>query len=204
MLTKVDYFFIILFIISILIIVYLSVKNINKLFDNKIIVNICEDSKNKIKVQIINNNTESTDITSTNNKSIEEFIVADANDFQNYDKHKKEALKETNTFDNDRINHPLKKDSVDYDVDVDDTDFYIGAQYDFKPKKGTKINDKKNKKKYFSDIDFGWSPAREVVACANSSIAEKYKTGKKSLQSYQISCDKPNLLTAENYYKTEY
>jgi hypothetical protein len=224
----VDYFFIILFIITSSIMIGFYIINIiNKKLDNiqinkckpcptivpKIIVNVCDKSKNKIDAMIkdtrikdISNNSSNVKNIKTTDKVVEKFIVADANDFHNYDKHKKEALKESNTFDDEKIDNPLEKDKVDYDVDKDDKDFYIGMQYDFKPKKGTaaKKKDKKDKKLYFSNADFGWESPKQTVSCANSSISQQYKTGDKSLKPYQIDCNKPNLLTAENYWKTEH
>ena len=59
----------------------------------------------------------------------------------------------------------------------------------------------KDGKSYATDYDFGFEAPPHYVSCANSSIAQKWKTGKKSLLPYQIGCDKPNKLTAENYYK---
>ena len=139
-----------------------------------------------------------------NQYSVEKFIVADANDFLNYDKHKSRAEKEFNTFDYEKIDIPSNKDKVDYDRDKDDKDFYTGIQYDFKPIQAKKTVDERKRKAYVSDVDFGWEAPRQTVSCANASISQRYKTGVKSLRPFQISCTRPNKLTAENYYRTHY
>ena len=54
---------------------------------------------------------------------------------------------------------------------------------------------------YVTSADFGWEPPRQIVSCANSSISQQFKSGKKSLLPYQIDCTRANKLTAENYYK---
>ena len=59
-------------------------------------------------------------------------------------------------------------------------------------------------KAYITAADFGWDSPPQAVSCSNSSIAQKYKSGNKTLLPYQIGCGHPNKLTAENYYKTHY
>ena len=98
----------------------------------------------------------------------------------------------------------MEKDKVDYDHDKDEKDFYVGMTYDFKPIRASKRKDERNKKLYVSSLDFGWESPRQYVSCANSSIAQQFKTGEKSLMPYQIDCTRPNRITAENYYKTHY
>jgi hypothetical protein len=59
-------------------------------------------------------------------------------------------------------------------------------------------------KAYITAGDFGWDGPPLAVSCANSSIAEQYKSGNKKLLPNQVGCGHPNKLTAENYYKTHY
>lgn len=138
------------------------------------------------------------------NSTIDQFTVSDANDFNNYQERKSKILKEKNTFDLERIDTPMDEDKVDYDRDKNDDDYYIGLQYDFRPRKAKREYMERKKKAYVSDVDFGWESPRQVVSCANSSISQQFKTGKKSLMPFQIDCTQPNKLTAENYFKTHY
>ena len=202
--TFLDTFFIILFIVVVSVIIGLNIVHVvdKKISDvsinvpeTKVYVNICEDSKGKIKVDFKDG---------INKKNVENFIVSDAQDFHNYKDHRKKTEKEINIFNHEKIDIPLDKDKVDYDKDKDDRDFYTGIQYDFRPRKAKKDNDERKKKAYVSDVDFGWEVPRQVVSCANSSISQQFKTGKKSLMPFQIDCRRPNKLTAENYYKTHY
>ena len=56
-----------------------------------------------------------------------------------------------------------------------------------------------------TDIDFGASGSvKQSVSCSNSSINHAMKSGPLQLLPSQISCDQPNKLTAENYYKTKF
>lgn len=55
---------------------------------------------------------------------------------------------------------------------------------------------------YICNSDFGWRGPPQYVSCANSSVADKFKSGATHLYPRQISCGYPNNLTAENYYKT--
>jgi hypothetical protein len=136
-----------------------------------------------------------------NKKTKEKFIVADAEDINNYKKNNQRILKMSNSFEYDQLQQPDPRRVVDYDRDLAKEDeFSIQVTYG-DPAIRTMP---KNKKKYVSDVDFGWDPPKQFVSCANSSIAQRYKTGKKHLLPFPISCDEPNKLTAENYYKTHY
>lgn len=57
---------------------------------------------------------------------------------------------------------------------------------------------------YITKTDFGWDQQFPVVSCSNSSINERLQTGEKQLLPSRIACNKPNKLTAENYYKTHF
>jgi len=138
------------------------------------------------------------------NCKAEKFIVSDAQDFHNYEKHRDDTIKEPNTFDYEKIDTPLEKDKIDYDDDKDERNFYIGMTYDFKPIQAKKKRDEKDKKLYFSSADFGWEAPRQIVSCANSSISQQFMGGEKSLMPNQIDCTRPNKLTAENYYKVHH
>lgn len=65
-----------------------------------------------------------------------------------------------------------------------------------------------NQRDYITKDDFGWGGEGDqdfpVVSCSNSSINEKFQTGEKQLLPSRIACNKPNKLTAENYYKTHF
>ncbi len=62
----------------------------------------------------------------------------------------------------------------------------------------------KKKDEYITNVDFGQDKPFPVVSCSNSSIINARKTGPMQLLPSKISCDQPNKLTAENYYKTKY
>lgn len=49
--------------------------------------------------------------------------------------------------------------------------------------------------------DFGYEFPREVMACQNSSISQRYIDGTKKIVPNRIQCGQDNKLTAENYYK---
>lgn len=131
----------------------------------------------------------------------EKFTVADAQDINNYKDNNEKLLNISNSFESDQLQQPSIKKTVDNDRNLEkDDDFSIQVKYGDPSIKQNIRNDKK----YVTDIDFGWSPPKQYVSCANSSIAQRYKTGKKYLLPFQVSCEKPNKLTAENYYKTHY
>ena len=134
-------------------------------------------------------------------KKTEQFIVADAQDFHNYDKLRAEAVKKEDNFAKSDLDNPPPNKIVDYDQEIDkDKDFSMMVVHG-----NPQIKRKEeNKKAYVTDVDFGWEAPVQHVACANSSIAEKWRYGDKSLLPFQIGCNQPNKLTAENYYKTHY
>lgn len=116
-------------------------------------------------------------------KMLEEpFIVADAQDFQNYDKLRLEVKKLPDNFNEDIIKNPPSDKIIDYNYP----------------------DDNKNKNAYITATDFGQDKPYPSVSCSNSSIINSLKTGPMQLLPSQLSCDLPNKLTAENYYKTHY
>ncbi len=134
-------------------------------------------------------------------KKSEKFVVDDASDINNYKQNNQRILKMSNTFAYDQLQQPSPRRVVDYDRNLEREDeTSIRVSYGNPAIKLSKRNDKK----YVSDVDFGWDPPRQFVSCSNGSIQQRYKTGKKHLLPFNIDCDKPNKLTAENYYKTHY
>ena len=212
-----DTFFIILLVIVVSIIIGL---NIAKLVDNKIndvAINIPEIKVPKpiIKLQVSKNDknnfvvcSENTDNNENKISNKEKFTVADANDFQNYNKIKNDTIKRYNNkdFKDQDVpeNNNEKKKDKDNDKDrckiIEDEMGHPRIIYPSKPVERVQ----KDGKVYVTDYDFGFEAPPHYVSCANSSIAQKWKTGKKSLIPYQISCDKPNKFTAENYYKVKH
>lgn len=57
---------------------------------------------------------------------------------------------------------------------------------------------------YITSNDFGLQPSSYFVSCANSSINDKFVNNGIPIIANDIGCNKPNGLTAENYYKTFY
>jgi len=206
MFNKTDIFFIILFIVVLSIIIGLNItmlidKKINNISINipplnikdKMINCVCNTNKDNVK----ENNIEEKD-------KIENFIVSDARDLGKYDDWKKTTMQKSNKFD-DKINNDKKDDDkINNDkINNDKKDDNFNVMVIHNPQ--TKTYEKgKEDKSYITSADFAWDPPRQYVSYANSSIAEKYKTGEKSLRPYKIGCGYPNKLTAENYYNTYY
>lgn len=131
---------------------------------------------------------------------IEKFIVSDAQDFHNYKELKKSVLAMADDFNEETLQNPPDNRVVDYDKNPNNgDDFSIMVAHGRPP-----VKVKRDDKVFMSSADFGFDPPKQYVSCANSSIAEQYKQGDKSLLPFDISCNKPNKLTAENYYKTHY
>ncbi len=222
MFTKLDTFFIIIFLVVSSIIIGLNVVSVvDKKLGNvsvnvppikipNIYVSVCEGSKGKINVYVSDKSSHTTEKKPHNNtknkeQETEPFIVADAQDIHNYDKLKEKTLQMSNNYDKDKIETPGADTIVDYDKDyIEDDKFSIRTTYNDRKMQDRQEQTKKSQQTYLSRADFGFEPPLMAVSCANSSIAEKWKSGKKMIQPWQISCDKPNKLTAENYYKTEY
>ena len=129
-------------------------------------------------------------------KKTEKFIVADANDFAIYDELKAEELEKEDNFDKQELAEPADKNVVTYTVPPAKDDFTMMVVHGKPP-----VKQEKNEKTFMTPVDFGWEAPTQYVSCANSSIAQRFKTGDKPLLPNQISCDAPNKLTAENYYK---
>jgi hypothetical protein len=111
----------------------------------------------------------------------EPFIVADAQDIHHYDIFREETNKMPDNFNDDAIKDPPANKVVDYSS-----------------------SEPKNKNAYKTDINFGQDKPYPSVSCSNSSIINSLKTGPMQLLPDQIECNKPNKLTAENYYKSLY
>jgi hypothetical protein len=168
-------------------------------------------------------------IVSDKDNKLEPFIVADAQDFHNYEQIKKSVMEEPDNFDKENMINPSDTDIVDYDKIIaykSDDNKQIRLSYgDGNNGNGNGNNGNGNgnngngngnpdtnfyakrdqdiKKAICSD-DFGWEAPNQYVSCANSSIASQYKKKEKRLLPFKIDCAKPNKLTAENYYKTVY
>lgn len=112
----------------------------------------------------------------------EPFIVADAQDIHNYDKLREETKKLPDNFNEDTIKNPPPDKVIDYNYP----------------------DDKKDKKAYITEVDFGQDKPYPVVSCSNSSITNSMTSGPMNLLPSKIECSLPNKLTAENYYKTHY
>jgi hypothetical protein len=189
---------------------------------------------NKIKESSNENIKQQIDKLLINTCKNENFIVADAQDFHNYDKLTAELKKEPNNFDEDTLKNPSDKDIINYDDNIKKPEINqnpensngiipkhtpipileenakkavpIAKEIDIIDSDKKKIDDSKVKieDSYVTSIDFGWNAPFPLVSCANSSISEKYKTGPVKLLPMQIACGFPNKLTAENFYKTQY
>jgi hypothetical protein len=133
-------------------------------------------------------------------KKIERFIVADAQDFENYYKWRKEAEQKTDNFAPSELDAPTPNKVVDYDKEIDrDKDFAMMVVHG-KPK----VSKEKDVKAFVSDVDFGWEAPKQAVGCANASVSQQFSFGNKSLLPFKVGCNQPNKLTSENYYKTHY
>lgn len=151
--------------------------------------------------RIIKVDTEiSTDKKDDNKKNIEGFIVADAQDFEDYYKWRRKTTSLSDSFIESDAKAPHPDRIVDYDDNVHAGDDFHVMVVNGEPK----VDRSKEKRKYITRSDFGFNGFREHVSCANASINEQYQFGNKSLLPSQLPCDQPNKLTAENYYKTQY
>ena len=112
-------------------------------------------------------------------KFIEDFIVADAQDFHNYPELRADVEKMPNNFNEADFKNPPPNKIVDYNTN----------------------NTNKNTTAFITKVDFGEDLPYPVVSCSNSSINNRNATGPIQLFPSQISCESPNKLTAENYYK---
>nr|QBK88772.1 MAG: hypothetical protein LCMiAC01_04540 [Mimivirus LCMiAC01] len=215
MFNKTDIFFIVLFIIVITLIVGINISN---LIDKKIsdisvnipkinipkpviTLNISRDSKEMF--MVCNENKENKDIDLAKKQSVkkiddnidynkekEKFTVADAQDIHNYDNLKKATVKKHNNTDF------IDQEGVRGEDLYDHPKIIYPGKNEFKSQHDGIT--------YAMTYDYGLEAPPYYVSCANSSIAQKWRTGKKSLLPNQIACNRPNKLTAENYYKKEY
>lgn len=233
MYSKTDIFFIILFVIVISIIIGLNIVNVIDKKINNVSVNIPPINIPKTNIILTVDKKKTGEITigacsttDTKNANIdnkEHFIVSDAQQVPDYRDLKDEYLQKPNNFDDAKLDdidkpeqpndanitsgkeEPNSKCSIQYDKEQDKIDkdktFSLMVSNDSPMEKFRKD---KLEKAYITSADFGWDAPNHYVSCANSSIAEQYKTGKKSLLPNKITCGYPNKLTSENYYKTHY
>jgi len=127
----------------------------------------------------------------------EKFTIHDTNFVNDYKKITDMAKKELDNFIDDKMKNPNKEDIVDYDQT--DDKYYIGIGTG-----GPRRYPKLPEKTCVTKRDFGSYPVFPTIACANNSINKRFTYGGKQLIPFQNSCNRPNLLTAENYYKTHY
>lgn len=127
----------------------------------------------------------------------EDFIVADAQDLQNYDKLKAETEQLPDNFNKDTLTNPDKSKIVNPESEPVHNSIISVPNVPI-------VNTEKDKQSFITASDFGWEKPWPIVACANSSINNRYKTGPKHLLPYQIACGYANKITAENYYKTHF
>lgn len=226
-----DTFFIILFAIVVATIIGLNIVNVvDKKISNvsvnippinipkqNIILSVDDKDQNKLSVcacdipdqdrhqtqtEIKPNNSNLLPLNNDNKDRVEGFIVHDAQDFHHYDENKEKTSKKPDNYDKEKMKNPEKDCIIDYDKEfVKEDDFQIRVTNHDPPQKYEKG---KLDKSYVCSGDFGWQAPNQYVSCANASIAEQYKGGKKMIIPNQISCGHPNKLTAENYYKTFY
>lgn len=148
----------------------------------------------KLKNSLVDNDNINDRVKEILNKpESEPFIVADAQDFHNYDKLKSEVLKESDKFDD----KPVKQNN-DKCNDTED-DFSVMVVNNALPQLPPLS---KPEKRAMCPNDFGWDPSYPVMSCSNSSIANSCKTIPQRVLPYPISCQCPNILTGENYYKS--
>lgn len=208
---KTDLFFIVLFIIVVSIIIGLNIVSLIDKKISNISVNIPPISVPKPEITILvkdnmdpnlinvkynsNPKNDSEKEDKVEKEKIENFIVSDAQEIGNYKELKEEYVRKPDNFAKEK----LDKDKCA--LSDDDKKFTMQVTNNDPEEKETK---ERLDKAYITANDFGWEYPGNYVSCANSSIADKYKTGKKSLKPSQISCAAPNKLTAENYYKTHF
>lgn len=160
----------------------------------------------------VNKDTENNNITicpSSINKKDEKdeketFIVADAQNFQEYTEIKK---RNDGKLDHHEIDNPEIKDIVDYNVD----DYIIQTSYNDEKKESGR-----NKNYYITPADFGFEEPQRFTSCENSSIAEKRKFGQhsnlgilksrgnNSVLPNQIACGSSDKIKASDYWKIHY
>ena len=150
----------------------------------------------KLKNSLSDNDIINIQIREILSKPEEPFIVADAQDLHNYDKLKKEVLKEPNKFEN----KPVKQIENNTKCD-NDNDFSVMVVNNVLPEPPSLL---KSDKKTMCPDDFGWNPSYPIMSCSNSSINNPCKIvpSPQQVLPHQIECGCPNVLTGENYYKS--
>jgi len=224
---KSDLFIIILLVVVISVIIGL---NISKLIDNKInnvAINIptIKVPNPTITLQVTKNDKDNFVVCSkndqtrlqvkTNAKQLfpsldaehdkEHFTVADAHDFHNYERIRNDTIKRYNNKDfkdqeeylENGSSDKMKNDSKDRCEIMKDEIGHSRTIYPGKPV--IRVNE--NGGSYLTAYDFGFEARPHYTSCSNKSIAQKWKTGKKSLIPYQTSCNKPDKIAGKKYYK---
>lgn len=120
----------------------------------------------------------------------EEFIVSDA-DIHNYKEINAEQMKESDSFPDQEIKYKP----------VPEHDFTLQYVEDGLP---IQIANKEEPKKIITPNEYSWIAPQPAVSCANSSINNRFLTGKKRILPYEIACGYPNKITYENYYKNNF
>lgn len=133
-------------------------------------------------------------LTATGKKR-ENFIVADAQDFHNYENLKEKTMKMRDDFDEDDIDRPDRHNTVKYDDDI------ATLQYVTKDEPCKNLKIKEQLKKEINKSDFGANYPTEFLACHNASVSQKFRSHGKNLLPNQISCQSPNKIQADEYYK---
>lgn len=139
--------------------------------------------------------------------NFELFTTDDANDIHHYDvlqnnnqkyyddkfddNIEKNSNNSDSLFTNEISNEQVTIDNVDYDSYKNQT---VGG-------KNNKSKTNIDENRYVSNIDYLRHDNKIKVSCNNKSISNKHKPVKIPKRD---SCDQPNKLTAENYYKTYY
>jgi len=118
----------------------------------------------------------------------EKFIVSDADDIHNYREIWAEEMKEKDSFPDQEIKYkPVP--AYDYTLQYVEDGIPIHLANNEEPKKIITPN------------EYSWIAPQPAVSCANSSINNRFLTGKTRILPYQIACGYPNKISYENYYK---
>lgn len=195
--------------------IILKINGISKKMDN---ISICQTDHTK---------NDKNDKDNKNNKNIEGFIVADAHHINDYKKIRDKIIKEPDYFE-DKIGDKEKREQECYNEckhsdscktekckneslcqqkKNDDYSIQLSYPYDRIINKKTNMHleqqkDKLNKRLYVSSADFGFEYPKQFVSCSNASVSQKWGNCKKRIVPSQLSCDLPNKISGEGYYRT--
>lgn len=118
----------------------------------------------------------------------EKFIVSDADDIHNYREIRAEQMNEKDSFPDQEINY---KPVPTYDYTLQYVEDGLPIH----------IANKEDPKTIITKNEYSWIAPQPAVSCSNSSINNRFLTGKKRIMPYEIACGYPNKITSENYYK---